>query len=188
LGEEMNKEKTDLSHWIQFLISKKNRCAMWIIGDISACIVILSIILFIIFNLGTTIGFLVSIPLFVLFFLVVYLVLNKFPVVKKCSKLLEDIMKENITDIKKIRDIWFEEEEKMVKNPTNKDIMDRLNLLERRTELITAIFLLYSIAIGFLGIYFNTNEGLHLAIAIICYLFGAMLTIINHFFGKKSKQ
>lgn len=111
----MTKEKTNLSHWTQFLISKKNRCAMWIIGDISACIVILSIILFIIFNLGTAIGVLVSIPLLVLFFCVIYLVLIIFPDLKKCTKLLEDIMKENITDIKKIRDIWFNKEEKMTK-------------------------------------------------------------------------
>ena len=40
----MVNEKTSLSDWIQFLISKKNRCCMWIIGDIYACIIILSML------------------------------------------------------------------------------------------------------------------------------------------------
>jgi len=46
----MEEEKPKLSDWIQFLLSQKNRCAMRIIGDVSALFVIFSIILLIVLN------------------------------------------------------------------------------------------------------------------------------------------
>lgn len=60
---------------------------------------------------------------------------------------------------------------------SNKNIMKRLDALENRTTLMSAIFLFYSIGIAIVISYFSTKEIIHLILGIVCYSFGGLLTI-----------
>jgi hypothetical protein len=58
----------------------------------------------------------------------------------------------------------------------NKDIMKRLDDLEKRNALMSAILLLYSIAIAFVIGYFSTKEISFILLGAMCYVFGGLLT------------
>lgn len=61
----------------------------------------------------------------------------------------------------------------------DENIMERLDALENRTTLMSAIFLLYSIGIVLVVSYFSTKEILHILLGIVCYGFGFALAIKN---------
>lgn len=66
------------------------------------------------------------------------------------------------------------------RNPTNKDIMDRLDELEKRNTTMSAIFLLYSLAIAFLIAHFSSEGYLStfsLFFGGIFYLLGIIITV-----------
>lgn len=89
---------------------------MWIVGDFSACIVILSIIILIFFNYGFYNGMIINIPLIILFSFILYLGFGRFPDLKKSRNLLNEIMKEEKKDIKIIKEEWFNGEKNMTKD------------------------------------------------------------------------
>lgn len=65
-------------------------------------------------------------------------------------------------------------------NVTNKDIMKRLDDLEKRNTIISGVILLYSIAIAFLIGYFSIEgiQGdLFLILGIVCYASGMILSL-----------
>ena len=119
VGRKMTKEPVALSEWIHFLISQKHHCHAWLIGYTTFLVALFSLIMLIIFALGSTTGSLVCIPIFILFIWILYQAFDLKPVLKKSKTLLEDIMTGDITNINKIRDIWFEgkgEKKKMFKD------------------------------------------------------------------------
>lgn len=121
----MTKDPINLADWVQFLISQKQHRHTWLIGYTTSLFVLLSIILLAIFTLWIPNGIYVSIPLFCLFALITILAFDLVPTLKKAKILLDDIMKENNTDVERVRDEWFEEE-KMWDKIKKVDILDWL--------------------------------------------------------------
>jgi len=71
----------------------------------------------------------------------------------------------------------------MAKRVTNKDIMKRLDELEKSTEIISASFLFYSIAIAFLLYSFVSKDTLYIALGLVCYIVGILSSVFRKHFN-----
>lgn len=71
---------------------------------------------------------------------------------------------------------------------TNKDIMKRLDELEKTIEITSASFLFYSIAIAILLYSFVAKDTFYVALGIVCYIVGIVISVFKkHFIDKKAK-
>ena len=70
-------------------------------------------------------------------------------------------------------------------NVTHKDIIKRLDKLEKTTEIISGSFLFYSIAVTLLVFSFAKEDPYYMGLGLLCYFSGAGLTLYNHFFVAK---
>lgn len=98
----------DLNGWIQFLTSQKNHCYAFHVSYVSSLFILFLIILLVIFSLESPYGYLVDIPLFVLFFEIIILEIRLSPILYKSRFMLDKIMRGEIKDPKEIRERWFE--------------------------------------------------------------------------------
>ena len=63
------------------------------------------------------------------------------------------------------------------KDFSNKGIMKRLDDLEKRNTEMSAIFLLYSLAVALVIGYYSTYNILNIFFGVVCYATGALLSI-----------
>jgi 1,4-dihydroxy-2-naphthoate octaprenyltransferase len=69
----------------------------------------------------------------------------------------------------------------MVKRITNKDIMDKLEEMDKKNTLTSLILFLYALAIALLIGYFSTFNIWLSVTGIFCYLLGIALSLRNKF-------